>query len=328
MTSTTSGAKKKPIHLAIIGCGGHSESAHARPLAHYAAQNPGEIVLVAACDRESARAERYCELYGFARAYGDMNKMLQAEVLDGIISVLPVDKIAEVGNFLLRTGTPCLLEKPLGSSLDEVLALADTAQTTGTQHSVSLNRRFNPSLNFAISWAKQIGTLTYVRGQMYRSARREEEFVWGTGIHAVDAMRHIGGDIRAMEVQRISPLFCSTPSLLLSFQYETSTVGYVEILPSVGMVEERFELFGEDFRASVTTMGGEGESVRCWRKGRLEVERGATPDTPLFLRDGSYEETSAFIRCLQEGTPLYPRIEHALSSLLLCHEAQSKFALQ
>jgi predicted dehydrogenase len=286
-------------------------------------QYPGEVALVAACDRAPERANWFCEQYGFARAYTDIEEMLHREVLDGIVSVLPVDSIAEVGSLLLRTGIPCLLEKPLGSSLDEVLHLSELAHATGAQPMVSLNRRFNPFLNLAIDWAKQSGPLTYVRGQMYRHARREGEFVWGTGIHVIDAMRYIGGNVAAMEVQPVSASLSSTPFYLLSLQYTSSALGQIEILPCAGMVEERFEWFGEGFRVSVTTTGGDGESVRCWRDGRLEIERTAAPETPLFLRDGSYEETSAFIRCLREGNPFYPQMEHVLPSLLLCHEAHS-----
>lgn len=324
MTSPSIDSKVQPLQLAIIGCGGHSESAHARSLAHYVSQNPDEVTLVAACDRDKGRANLFCERYGFARAYTDIEEMFRSESLDGVISVLPVDKIAEVGSLLLRKGIPCLLEKPLGSSLDEVLHLADIAHATGTRHMVSLNRRFNPFLNLAIDWAKQIAPLTYVRGQMFRQARHESEFVWGTGIHVMDAMRHIGGDVRTIEFQRLSTSLCSTPSYILSLQYESHALGHIEILPSVGVVEERFELFGENFRAIVITMGGEGESVRCWHNGILELERIAVPESPLFLRDGSYEETLAFLHCLRKGIPFFPRIEHALPSLALCQKVQGK----
>ncbi len=321
MTTPSYATKTKPVRLAIVGCGWHSETAHAQPLAHYVSQNLGEVALVAACDSDMSRANRFCERYGFARAYTQLEAMLQAETLDGIVSVLPVSKTAEVGGSLLRTGIPCLLEKPLGSSLEEALRLAEIARSTGTPNMVSLNRRFNPYLNLAIEWAKDIGALIYIRAQMLRNARREPEFIWGTGLHVVDAMRHIGGAIASMEVQRL-PAHSGASSRLLALQYESSARGHIEILPDVGMNEEGFDLFGEGFRASVVTIGGGGESVRCWRGGKLEIEKTADPDAPLFLRDGSYEETSAFIRSLREGGALFPTIEDALPSHVLCHEAQ------
>src|SRR5438046_3931895 len=81
------------IRIALIGCGSHSEVAHARPLAHYAARHAGEVDLVAACDLDIERARRFCRDHGFARAYSDMEEMLASEALDAVVSVVPMDRI-------------------------------------------------------------------------------------------------------------------------------------------------------------------------------------------------------------------------------------------
>ena len=44
------------IRLALVGCGEHSRTSHATPLARYAALNPGDLELVAACDLNLDRA--------------------------------------------------------------------------------------------------------------------------------------------------------------------------------------------------------------------------------------------------------------------------------
>src|SRR5690242_16406969 len=100
--------------LALIGCGWHSAGAHAAPLAHYLAEHPGEALLAAACDRNTERAARFCRKYGFARAYADVEEMLEAEQPDAVVSVLPIEQIVEVGSLLLRRRIPCVLEKPPG----------------------------------------------------------------------------------------------------------------------------------------------------------------------------------------------------------------------
>lgn len=308
------------LRLVLIGCGWHSASAHASALAHYAAQNPSVVDLAAACDLEVERAERFCREYGFARAYSRVEEMLDAEKPDAVISVLPVEKIAEVGSMLLRRGIPCVLEKPPGRSLEEVYALAEIARQTGTPHMVSMNRRHSPYLHRAMAWAREIGPLRYLRGQMFRNGRREGEFLWGTGVHVVDVVCHIGGEVAAFDVQRLEEPPGSTPWFHIALQFASGCEGHIEILPTTGMVEERYELFGDDFRACATTMGGGGESVRCWRQGVLEVEESATAGDPLFLRDGSYEETAAFIRSLIEGNPLQPSLEEVLPTLNVCRQ--------
>lgn len=306
------------VRLALIGCGAHAESAHARPLAHFAGRNPGFVRLAAACDIDSERAGRFCREYGFAAAYSDVEAMLNAEKLDAVISVLPIEKIAEVGSTLLRSGIPCVLEKPPGRSLEEVNALAELARKTCAPHMVSMNRRFSPYLNRAVAWTKGIGSLRYVRGQMLRHARREDDFLWGTGVHIVDAVRYIGGEIAAYEVHCLEDGPQPTPWHLITLRFASGCTGCIEIFPTTGAVSEKFELYGEGFRAEARTMGPPGESVRCWKEGALVVEEAADPGAPLFLRDGSYEETSSFLYALRDRKPLRPTLDDVLPSLELC----------
>ena len=312
------------LRLALIGCGAHSENAHASALAHYAAQHPGDIDLAAACDMDIKRARRFCREYGFAGAYSDMEEMLQTEKPDAVVSILPVEKIGDVGSLLLTRRIPCVLEKPPGRSLEEVNVLAEIARQTGTPHMVSMNRRFSPYLNRAVAWAREIGPLRYLRGQMFRRGRSEEDFLWGTGVHVVDAVCHIGGEITASDIQCLDRPSGSAPWFLISLRFASGCAGQIEILPTAGMVEERYELFGDDFQVCAITMGGGGESVRCWRHGALELEVAANTGDPLFLRDGSYEETSAFIRCLLKGDSPRPSLEDVLPALQVCDKTVGK----
>src|ERR1700686_179233 len=124
------------IRLGLIGCGEHSESGHAIPLARYRVAHPGEIELTAACDLNLERAQFCCRAYGFIDAYREVEEMLAQRKLDGCIAVVPVEKISELGIKLLGLGIPCVVEKPLGGSLREAKALLDAARATGTMNMV------------------------------------------------------------------------------------------------------------------------------------------------------------------------------------------------
>ena len=102
------------IRLGLIGCGEHAEGSHAIPLARYASENPGEIFLAAACDLRLERAKQFCGRYGFARAYADFEEMLSKEDLDGCISVMPMERITEIGMRLLQSRIPCVIENVSG----------------------------------------------------------------------------------------------------------------------------------------------------------------------------------------------------------------------
>ena len=308
------------LRLGLIGCGEHAEGSHAVPLARYASEHPGEICLAAACDLQVDRAEEFCRRYGFARPYSDFEEMLSKEDLDGCISVMPMERIVEVGIRLLRTGIPSVIEKPLGVSLAQVSDLLEAARETGTPHMVSVNRRFMPFLNRALDWSREIGALRYVRCTMIRHERKESDFIWSTAVHAIDALRYIAGDISEFHVQTQRSEKATARWYSISLRFKNGTLGHVEVLPTAGMVEETYELAGDGFRASVTSPFGQPLSVYCWQGNQLVLEEIASIDAPEDVMNGGHNEVIEFVRALRTGTAPYPSIEDIAPSVQLCFQ--------
>ena len=302
------------IRIALVGCGEHSKASHAAPLARFAARHPDEIQLVAACDLNRERAFEFCRSFGFAQPYEDFDRMLDVEKPDACVSVMPMEKIGEVGIKLLQHGIPCVIEKPLGTSLLEIERLARVARETQTPHMVSVNRRFMPYLNQARSWMQQHGPLRYVRASQVRHQRSEPDFIWSTAIHVIDALRHIAGEVEEFDVT-VSPAGISGATwYVIALRFESGATGQVEILPTAGMVEESYELFGEACRARVTAGSGTQRSLECWANGEQLIGSRATEKEPEDLRNGAYQEVEEFVRALQIGSRPQPCIDDILPS--------------
>jgi virulence factor len=316
------------LRLAIVGCGEHSRNSHAAPLARYAAQQPGEVELVAACDLNADRAAEFCQTFGFARAYTDVEKMLAAENIDGCVSVMPMERIVPEAIRLLERGTPCVIEKPLGTSIADAEKLARAARETNTPHMVSVNRRFLPYLNIARSWTNEIGPLRYLRATQVRSARNEPDFIWSTAIHVLDALRSIAGEISDFEAEVQGRSGPSALWYVISLRFESGVTGRIEVLPTAGMVEESYELFGEGFRARVTAGSGTQRSMECWRDGQKVLEENASDDEPEHLRNGGYQEVMEFVRALTSGTRPRPEIQDILPSARICFAIADSVAQQ
>jgi myo-inositol 2-dehydrogenase / D-chiro-inositol 1-dehydrogenase len=297
------------IRIAIAGCGEHSRASHAAPLARYAALHPNEIELVAACDLNMDKAVEFCRSFGFVRPYKDLDEMLSAENPDACVSVMPIEKIVEVGAKLLERRIPCVIEKPLGTSLTEIERLGQVARDTQTSHMVSVNRRFMPYLNQARSWMQEHGRLRYVRASQVRHQRDEADFIWSTAIHALDALRYIAGGVETFDVMQPTALW-----YVISLRFESGTVGQIEVLPTAGMVEESYEFFGEGRRARVTAGSGPQRSLQCWQDGKLVIELQSTDEQPEDLRNGAYQEVEEFVRALQTGARPQPCIDDILPS--------------
>lgn len=302
------------IRIAIAGCGEHSRASHAAPLARYAAAHPNEIELVAACDLNIDRAVEFCGSFGFVRPYKDLDEMLSVEKPDACVSVMPMEKIVEIGTKLLERRIPCVIEKPLGTSLTEIEKLAQVSRDTQTPHMVSVNRRFMPYLNQARSWMQKHGRLRYVRASQVRHQRSEADFIWSTAIHALDALRHIAGEVNAFDVTLQQPENDEAAWYVITLRFESGTVGQIEVLPTAGMVEESYEFFAERCRARVTAGSGPQRSLQCWKDGELVVESHATDEQPEDLRNGAYQEVEEFVRALRTGTRPQPCIDDILPS--------------
>lgn len=306
------------IRLGLIGCGEHSESGHAIPLARYKSAHPSEIELTAVCDLRLERAELFCRQYGFMNAYHDVDEMLARHKLDGCIAVVPVERISELGIKLLRLAIPCVIEKPLGASLEEGKALLDAARATRTSNMVSVNRRFMPFLNQAREWARTAGTLRYVKCVMTRHARREPEFLWATAIHAIDALRHIAGDSADAKIQILGPASGMPEWYAVDIRFKNGVSGRLDVLPTAGMLEETYELIGEEFRAFVTSPFGPERGVRCFRENRLQFAENVSEGLPEDVVNGCYDEASEFISALRARRPAHPTIEEVFPSVELC----------
>jgi len=305
------------IRIALAGCGEHSRSSHAAPLARYAAQHPDEIELVAACDLDANKAAEFCRSFGFLHPYTNLDQMLDSEKPDACVCIMPIEQIVQRSIVLLQRGIPCVIEKPLGASLADAEKLNRVAQETKTPHMVSVNRRFMPYINQARVWMKDLGAVRYLRAAQVRHARDEEDFIWSTAIHVLDALRYVGGEIESYDARVVSNEGAAN-WYDISVVFANGATGHIEVLPTAGMVEESYEFFGQGFRARITAGAGTQRTLECWHDNRLVIAAKASEDEPEDLRNGAYQEVEEFVRALRTGMPPRPRIEDILPSARIC----------
>lgn len=304
------------LKLVLIGAGAHSRSSHAPSLAKYATDHPGRISLAAVCDLDIEKARSFQREFGFQKVYRDFEEMILKEKPNACICVMPVHLIAEMAIKLVQFGVPILLEKPPGVNIEEARHLDAVVRSTGVPNMVSANRRFDPCLRQGIEWANQQELFRYVRASIMRNQRREPEFLWGTAFHCVDALREIAGKVTNFEV---SPMYGGQVTwfhLDLEFQYGSS--GSLDVIPTCGCTEEKYEIFGENFRVEIWVGSCPQSGVRCWRNGEIAVDENLPGDLPGFIRGGTYAETEEFINALLEDRVPRPSVKDVLPSAEIC----------
>ena len=306
------------IRLGVIGAGSHSRRHHGAALAQVAAAD-GDVELVAVCDLDRARAERYAAEFGFARVYADYRAMLAAEKLDGLIAVTPVARTREIAGELLTCGIPLLVEKPPGADIAEARELLEIACEHNAPHMVSFNRRFCPPVVQARKWLEEnaLGRpVEQAAARMFRVARPDEDFLTGTAIHAVDTVLSFMPPPELVAARR-----WQTPigeggrpgqSCLGWLGFAGGVTASLAIAPAAGGHEETYELIGPEFTVWIDAARG---SLRVRDRGELVLTDDVPTDAPACVREGALAEAEAFLAAIRCIGPLGPTLADGLTAL-------------
>jgi predicted dehydrogenase len=145
-----------------------------------------------------------------------------------------------------------------------------------------------------------------VTGKMLRAGRRETNFVVWTGIHAIDAIFSFFGSPRSVATDLIagSPA-CS--SFAARFEFANGSYGHLLISPNCGKEEETYEVMGEGYCIKIDIIQC---SLQIFQRAKLILDWSAPLDTARLSKDGTIEETAAFLEGLANGHAFKPTLEH------------------
>jgi predicted dehydrogenase len=308
--------------IGVLGAGEHS-SLHCAALKAVKMQDPERLELSAICSRDDARAQEFQKRFGFISSYTDVEKMLSAERLDGLILMTPEDRNAEIAQTLLPYGVPLLIEKPPGINSNEARSLLLEIQRRGIKHMTSYNRRFSPAFQKALNWIEEEPTKrrpVYMLTRMLRHQRLETYFVKATAIHMFDPVLLLLG-----EVSRVDTVVASAASKRCRHFYPGVRFregGYAEfvIAPDAGIVEESYEIHGPNYRIFVDV----------WRcrvsiavNDSVVLEWGSPEGSLREYHDGTINETLAFLSLLEDETITIPTVATGAAGLRLAEAIET-----
>ena len=308
-------ADQETVKLALLGCGEQVSNGLGPALAHYAGQNAGQVELTVVCGADPAQAEQVGKAFGFAAVSPDPASMFRDHSPHACVCALPAMESSLQVPQLLAQKTPCLLAMPMGNSLDDALEMSDAANEAETLHLVAMNRRSNPYLTRAITWAGQPGTIRSVDATMTRSGPLARELLWRTAVHAVDTVAFILGRISGCKRLAGDATDAKAGEHVFDLELPDELVGRLCLGASSEQDVETYELTGEGVRALVTVQGPDGPSLLCWRGDKLEVKIAPGQDRSPPPVDGTCEVVAEFVQFLRDKKTRHPTIEDVLPAL-------------
>lgn len=305
------------IRIALLGAGSHSRYNHGPGLRYAARKYPDLVELVAVCDLDAEKARAYADDFGFEKTYTNMHEMIDQERLDGIVAITPVPLTEQIACELLPYRIPLVIEKPPGPDAESTARIIEVADEYGTPHMVSLNRRFGPPRQKALQWLASQPEPRPVRlaiSRMLRHNRREPEFNTSTGIHIVDATLSLVGEPTHVSAAH---LHTSTEGAYLTqarVGFADGNTAHILLSPVVGVVEETYELHGEDYTVKIDDGAGR---LHIWDHNQLVEESAVPEDAEPAYRNGSCGEMEHFVLAVAGRADFSPDLRAARTSLVV-----------
>lgn len=226
----------KPYRGVLIGCG-----FFARNHMHGWADAEGAEI-VAVCDREQARAERFAADFAIARVYTDAAQMLAAETPDFADVATTVASHRPLVELCLSHGAATVCQKPFAETYADGKAMVEAAAKAGKPLVIHENFRWQRPFMVLKERldAGDIGQPTFARlafrhgydvyaNQPYL-ATTERFAIMDVGLHLFDVDRFLLGD--AVDIhcrtQSIKPGIAGEDAFVATVRHESGVVAAIE----------------------------------------------------------------------------------------------------
>ncbi len=271
-----------------------------------------DVDLCAVCDINKKRVSSFLEEHPEVHGYADYQTMLSTEAPD-IMNVSTPDWMhLEHAQIALQHGCHVLLEKPMVRTLADAEALIKAVEASGKTLMVGQNYRRTPMAVLAKQLIKEgrLGTIFYAASETFQNKRRQfagspwyasaeypRAALLGTGIHAVDMLRWLIGEVEeafAYSNHQAYPEFPADDFTMVLYRFKNDIIGRVGV--SYGCVLPR----GEG-GLTLRLYGSEGslhnERFYIGEHGQGEWQQGDVSP----MKNPFWQEVDHFIECLKTG---------------------------
>ena len=256
------------VRIGVLGCGPIAQAAHFE--ACHKARN---AELYAICDVAEDLLDRMAATHEPTVTYTNYADMLADPNVDAVVIGIADQFHVQAAQKALEAGKHVLVEKPLGVSIDECEALAESVHKTNLILQVGTMKRFDPGISFAHQFiANEMGQMLALKAwycdSTYRylmtdnvqptiitskhalrpagnpKADKSRYYLLTHGSHLVDTARYLGGEILSVQARKVVKFdaYC----WFVAIEFANGSVGHLDLTVAVRMDwHEGFQIYGE-----------------------------------------------------------------------------------
>jgi predicted dehydrogenase len=255
------------LRIGLLGCGPISQAAHLDAICK--ARNAD---LYAICDVARGLTDRLAVVYQPQAVYHDFAAMLADPRVEAVVIAVADQFHVPLCRQALAAGNPVLVEKPLGTTVEECEDLRDLVTRTGLAVQIGNNRRFEPGMTQARRFVREeLGELLTLDAWYYDSvyrytmqdnlypvpvesaqvkrpagdwkANRQRYLLLTHGVHLLDTARFLAGPLVAVQARHHA--HCEMHGWSIAVEFASGALGHLSLIsPRRGDFEEGFRAHG------------------------------------------------------------------------------------
>lgn len=315
---------ERRINVGILGCGPIAQFAH-----FDAVKKAKNANLSAICDLAPDLLERMSAVHQPTRTYSDYGQMLADPDIDAVIIAIADQFHVDAARKAIAAGKHVMVEKPLGTSIEECEQLRSEVNQSRLIFQVGNNRRFDPGVEFVARFIREeMGELMAIKAWYCDSTHRytmtdnlqpipvlsgsakkpqgnpkadkQRYFILTHCSHLIDTARFFGGPIASIRARHLERFNAHT--WFIEVTYENGAMGHLDLsIPIRGDFQEGFQVYGEHGSAA-------GKVFLPWFHKSAEVEcfseKDRTYRRPLGEDSYSYKrQVEGFAATILDGAP-------------------------
>jgi predicted dehydrogenase len=264
-----------------------------------------DVVVACVVDRGRSDARPLMARYGIDRHFSSLRKALDEVRFDAAIVAVTAAETRGVTATLLDSGIACLVEKPLGVTVDEARELRDRARSVSCATFVAYNRRFYSSVLAAQEFVRALGRpysihveasepLFALRKRLGEDALRNRLVLNTT--HAIDMFTLFGGPVSEVSPIGYRRLVDGIPADFMCFlRFRGSGTGsFLSHWCSPG--ENEVRLYGNGYKLEINL---KRNTLRAQVGKRKQKVSGS--DIDILCKAGVYLQDLHFLRRVADG---------------------------
>jgi UDP-N-acetyl-2-amino-2-deoxyglucuronate dehydrogenase len=270
-----------------------------------------------------------------AREYGSVDELFDDERVHIIASCTHPDTRREHCVRAAETGRHIVVEKPVGLTLDDSLAIRDAVAKAGVKTVTSFVLRWNPQFETVKQLIADgvLGDLVFGEADYWHPLKREypgypsfvSKEISGSavvcgGCHAVDILRHLGGEIVEVAAfsapKRINPDYEYDPNIVASVRFANGAIGKLStVLDADTPYVFNCRLFGTEgtiLNNEVYSSKHYPGSLGYWKFPTIE------PDSADVTHHPFKQEIEHFLDCIENDVESHASIHDTWRSMAVC----------